>query len=298
MAPAAEPDGGNPFAGRNLYLDTRTWAADAATSLGPGTAEQRAAQQIAEVPQARWITDADSAESVDRYLDGAEAAGGLGVLVLYAIPHRDCNSYSAGGFTDAAGYQAWIRAIRAGIDRRPVAVIVEPDALASADCLSEADRIIRLSLLRYAVRTLAAEATTAVYLDGGHSRWLSDQDLATRLSMAGVQYARGFSLNVSNFLPTDEEIAYGERVSTLLGGAHYVVDTSRNGAGPAPDEPLNWCNPPARELGPAPTAATGGTHADAFLWVKHPGESDGSCRTGEPASGRWFAAYAVDLTDG
>jgi len=295
VAPGADPAGSNPFAQRSLYVDARSWAADAATTLPAGTPEQLAAQRIAAVPQARWVTDTDTRGSVDRYVSAATAAHATGALVLYAIPHRDCQSYSAGGFSDTQDYRAWVREVRAGIGRRPVAVIVEPDAITSADCLSEADRVTRLALLRDAVRTLSADPGTAVYLDGGHSRWLTARDLATRLSLVGVRGVRGFSLNVSNFLPTEEQIAYGEQVSGLLGGAHYVIDTSRNGLGPAPDEPLNWCNPAGRALGPEPTAVTAGAHADAYLWIKRPGESDGSCRPGEPVSGRWFAEYAAGL---
>lgn len=295
LAPGAEPAGTNPFAHRALYVNPEIWAAEAAATLPAGSTEQRAAQEIAAVPQAQWVTDADSRESVDRYVSAASASGATGVLVLYAIPNRDCSGYSAGGFTDPDRYRAWVREVRAGIGRRPVAVIVEPDAVTSADCLTDADRATRLTLLRDAVRTLSADASTAVYLDGGHSRWLSAQDLATRLSLVGTRGIRGFSLNVSNFLPTDEQIAYGEQVSGLLGGAHYVIDTSRNGLGPAPDEPLNWCNPAGRALGARPTAATAGAHADAYLWVKRPGESDGACRPGEPVSGLWFAEYAAGL---
>lgn len=295
LAPGAEPAGTNPFAHRALYVNPEIWAAEAAATLPAGSPEQRAAQEIAAVPQARWVTNADSRESVDRYVSAASASGATGVLVLYAIPHRDCSSYSGGGFTDPDKYRTWIREVWAGIGRRPVAVIVEPDAVTSADCLTDADRVTRLTLLRDAVRTLSADASTAVYLDGGHSRWLSAQDLATRLSLVGTRGIRGFSLNVSNFLPTDEQIAYGEQVSGLIGGAHYVIDTSRNGLGPAPDEPLNWCNPAGRALGARPTDATGGAHADAYLWIKRPGESDGACRPGEPAPGLWFGQYAVGL---
>ena len=66
----------------------------------------------------------------------------------------------------------------------------------------------------------------------------------------------------------------------------FVVDTSRNGQGPwtppagvYPD-PQDWCNPPARGLGTRPTAATGVPGLDAYLWVKVPDESDGSCTRG------------------
>jgi len=64
-----------------------------------------------------------------------------------------------------------------------------------------------------------------VYVDGGHSRWLTPDQLADRLRAVGVERARGFALNTSNFFSTDEEIGYGEAVSRLLNGAHYVVDT-------------------------------------------------------------------------
>ena len=98
--------------------------------------------------------------------------------------------------------------------------------------------------------------------------------------------------------------------------AHFVVDTSRNGQGPwsppagvYPGDPQVWCNPPGRGLGVRPTTATGDPLADAFLWVKVPGESDGSCTrsltTGggvdpewgqvDPAAGQWFPEQAVDL---
>src|SRR5205085_4301947 len=39
----------------------------------------------------------------------------------------------------------------------------------------------------------------------------------------------------------------------------------------------NWCNPPGAGNGLRPTANTGSTLLDAYLWVKIPGESDGQC---------------------
>ena len=80
----------------------------------------------------------------------------------------------------------------------------------------------------------------------------------------------------------------------LTNGAHYVIDTGRNGAGPS-DDPLYWCNPSGRALGVAPTTETAGAHADAYLWVKRPGESDGSCDRGEPAAGRFVNQFAIEL---
>jgi endoglucanase len=96
---------------------------------------------------------------------------------------------------------------------------------------------------------------------------------------------------VSNFVPTAETERYGEQIVAALGGrSHYVIDTSRNGNGEGED----WCNPPGRALGVAPTADTAGEHADAYLWIKVPGESDGAC-DGAPAGGTWMPEYALGL---
>ncbi len=35
--------------------------------------------------------------------------------------------------------------------------------------------------------------------------------------------------------------------------------------------------------------------ADALLWVKPPGESDGTCRPGEPSAGTFWVDYALGL---
>jgi endoglucanase len=116
--------------------------------------------------------------------------------------------------------------------------------------------------------------------------------MASRLASAGITAAQGFALNVSNFLTTAENVTYGEQLSALVGGRHFVIDTGRNGLGPAPD--LQWCNPAGRALGPHPTSATGHPLVDALLWVKMPGESDGACNGGK-VSGEWMPEYALGL---
>jgi endoglucanase len=116
---------------------------------------------------------------------------------------------------------------------------------------------------------------------------------------------------------------------------HFVVDTSRNGAGPWDPSPYraapydqtgdlqDWCNPPGRGAGVRPTADTGVALLDAYVWVKVPGESDGQCNRSwsyatytkpswptdaaqralfdpvreafDPAAGAWFPAMALEL---
>lgn len=289
-------DESNPLAGRPFYVDPISAAMRAAKTANPPSPELT---RIANTPQAYWLDQAFPAGSVggtvSRYVGAAQAAGATPVLALYAIPNRDCGSFAAGGFGSGAGYRQWIDAIAAGLGSMPAAVILEPDAIAMADCLSPDQRAERFALLRYAVDSLTRDPAAAVYIDGGHSRWISAEQLAAGLNEVGVSRARGFSLNTTNYYTTEEQIGYGEAVSAMTGGSHYVIDTSRNGAGPAAESPLNWCNPGGRALGVAPTTDTAGPHADAYLWVKRVGESDGSCNQGQPPAGQFVSQYAIEL---
>ncbi|KBF37886.1 cellulase CelA1 [Mycobacterium tuberculosis T92] len=289
-------DAANPLAGKPFYVDPASAAMVAARNANPPNAELTS---VANTPQSYWLDQAFPPATVGgtvaRYTGAAQAAGAMPVLTLYGIPHRDCGSYASGGFATGTDYRGWIDAVASGLGSSPATIIVEPDALAMADCLSPDQRQERFDLVRYAVDTLTRDPAAAVYVDAGHSRWLSAEAMAARLNDVGVGRARGFSLNVSNFYTTDEEIGYGEAISGLTNGSHYVIDTSRNGAGPAPDAPLNWCNPSGRALGAPPTTATAGAHADAYLWIKRPGESDGTCGRGEPQAGRFVSQYAIDL---
>jgi endoglucanase len=292
LSPVRLVSDADPFAGIPLYVNPASAAMRAAQQASPPSPELTA---IANTPQAYWIVPGSSASTVAKYTGDAQAAGAIPVLTVYGIPHRDCGSFAAGGFATADGYRSWIDGIAADVGAARAAIILEPDALAMADCLSADQRQERYDLIRYAVDALARNPSTAVYVDGGHLKWHTADDMAARLNAVDVGRARGFSLNTANFFTTADEIAYGEAISALTNGAHYVIDTSRNGAGPAPDSPLNWCNPAGRALGAAPTAATAGAHADAYLWIKRPGESDGTCDKGDPPAGTFVNQYAIEL---
>lgn len=253
---------------------------------------KRVMTKLAGTPTAAWFGNWTSnvQASVSDTVNAAAAANRLPVLVAYNIPSRDCNGYSAGGSGSADGYQAWIEAFAAGIGRHPAIVILEPDALAQITCLSASGQAARYRLLNAAVTALKANPGTRVYLDAGNPDWIAAQDMASRLQSAGIAAADGFSLNVSNFVATADNVTYGNQLSALVGGKHFVVDTSRNGNG----SDGQWCNPPGRALGAAPTSQTGDPAADYFLWVKTPGESDGTCNGG-PAAGIWWPQYAEML---
>jgi endoglucanase len=278
---------GNPLDGQNFYVNPDSMRAVAGAPSPELTA-------IANTPTAYWMDQASSPAVDAKYIASAQAAGTMPILALYGIPHRDCGSYAAGGFGSADAYKGWIDGVAAAIGGGPAAVILEPDALAMADCLSGAQRQERFDLMSYAVDTLTRNPATALYVDAGHSRWVKADEMANRLNQVGVAKARGFSLNTANFFTTGEEIGYGDAISGMTGGKPYVIDTSRNGAGPADGE-YYWCNPSGRALGAAPTTATGNGNVDAFLWVKRPGESDGSCGQGNPGAGRFVSSFAIDL---
>jgi endoglucanase len=132
-----------------------------------------------------------------------------------------------------------------------------------------------------------------VYIDAGNGNWKSPAVMADRLRKAGIELADGFSLNVSNFHSVQANVSYGQQLSRLVGGKHFVIDTSRNGRGAAVER--NWCNAPNQALGRAPTTQTGNSLVDAFLWIKTPGQSDGTCNGG-PRAGSWWAEYALELS--
>jgi endoglucanase len=251
--------------------------------------------KIATASQAIWFGNwnSDIAGAVGAKVAAASAAGAVPVLVAYNIPQRDCGGFSGGNTTTTAdAYRSWITAYAAGIGSARAIVILEPDALAGMDCLSTADRQLRMDLIRFAVQTLKASGNVRVYIDAGHARWHPASTMAPRLVGAGIALADGFSLNVSNFISDADNVAFGTQLSPLIGGKHFVIDASRNGLGPTAD--LQWCNPPGRALGRRPTLATGQALVDAYLWIKRPGESDGACN-GAPAAGVWMPEYALEL---
>jgi endoglucanase len=79
---------------------------------------------------------------------------------------------------------------------------------------------------------------------------------------------KGFFLNAKHFDWTSAEIRYGEKISPMTGGKHFVINTSTNDGGPLrPPDIVHegnevMCNPPGRGLGPRPTGDTGFSNVD------------------------------------
>ena len=258
-----------------------------ATRPGDAALMERMARQ----PVAKWVNEWVPLSEVSRTIANATATGATPVFVAYNIPNRDLGSYSAGGATDAAAYRKWIREFAAGLGGTRSIVVLEPDAVPQTYKMTEAGREERFALLRDAIGVLKA-ANAMVYLDAGNARWMSADAAAAALQSAGIADADGFSLNVSNYISTSASTAYGEQISKRTGGKHFIIDTSRNGMGGTAD--AQWCNPPGQSLGTEPTTQTNHSLVDALLWIKVPGESDGTCNGG-PRAGAWFGEYALGL---
>ena len=274
----------------SLYVDPNSDAAKQEAGMSGAAADEM--KLLASEPTASWFGNwnSDIWSAVHGTVAAAAAQNQTPVLVAYNIPARDCGGYSSGGSNRPSGYQSWIGAFANAIGSNKAVVILEPDALAEIGCLSSADQATRLSLLSGAVSALKANANTKVYIDAGHANWIDASTMASNLQKANVTQADGFSLDVSNFDATTNEISYGQQISSQTGGKHFVVDTSRNGNG----SNGQWCNPSGMAIGQKPTLSTGNSIVDAFLWIKTPGESDGNCNGG-PSAGQWWPDYALQL---
>jgi len=95
---------------------------------------------------------------------------------------------------------------------------------------------------------------------------------------------------VSNDRSSSDEMAFAKAVLNAVGDSRLraVIDTSRNGNGPAGSE---WCDPAGRAIGTPSTDQTGDGQIAAFLWVKPPGEADG-CIAG---AGQFVPQRAYEL---
>lgn len=284
---------GNALLGTKLFVAPSSPAktqADAWRRSRP--ADAALMDRIAAQPTGNWLGawNHDVRGDVARLTSAAASAGTVPLLVAYNIPDRDCGSYSAGGANGGDAYRKWIADVAAGIGGRRAVVVLEPDAVAQSSCLSAPARQARFDLLSNAVSVLK-QAGAVVYLDAGNANWVAPDEMAQRLRAAGIAQADGFSLNVSNYISTAANIAYGDKLSSRIGGKHYVIDTSRNGVASANGQ---WCNPAGQGVGAEPTTRTGHERVDAFLWVKQPGESDGTCNGG-PRAGQWWSDGALAL---
>jgi endoglucanase len=211
-----------------------------------------------------------------------------------------CGSYSDPPWR-AAAYHHWIQSLAQGVGEYRAIMFLEMDSLITVGCLSQHGLDVRLHELHDAIDILSQVPHLVVYLDAGAADAVPARQTASMLRRAGVSEIQGFFVNSTHFDWTSREIRYGQAISRMTGGKHFVVNTAENGRGPlVPRDRVDQgnevlCNPPGRGLGPKPTFDTGYRYVDAFAWIANPGKSGGQCRPGAPPTGMFWPQLALEL---
>jgi endoglucanase len=253
------------------------------------------ATKIFEKPVSFWYGERNGKEmeqidySLQRLL--RRTAPQLPVLVVYNMPNRDIGQYSKGGAKTRESYLNFLQSFADGIGNSKPILIYEPDSLTHTGDMSTEDASSRMSLMKEGLQLLTDNCEALVYIDIGHSNWLSPEEAANLLNKVSNDKVRGFAVNVSNYRTTDESMEWSLKLCEHRPQDFFVIDTSRNGNGPHGNE---WCNPPGRSVGQEPSCDTGEEQCDAFLWIKIPGESDGKLNNG-PRAGRFWGEMAEEL---
>ncbi len=306
------PPAGNPLQGARFFVDPQSEAAQAAhahpalwtIASQPGTARFGSFSY-----GSPYVPDIGTA--VSRYLTraGATEPGAVPLLATYRITQGACRrGIPNGDSTDQQqAYHDFIQGFAQGIGSYPAVLFLEEDALITTPCLNAQGLATRMAELNDAINVLTATCPhLVIYLDAGAADALHAQAAASLLQRAGVSKIEGFFLNSTHYDWTGKEIRYGETISRLTGGKHFVVNTGDAGQGPL--RPGNivkqglevLCNPVGRGLGPKPTTTTGYPNVDMFAWTSNPGESGGQCSApdslpGAPPTGQFWPGYALML---
>ncbi|KAG8164439.1 hypothetical protein KVR01_006357 [Diaporthe batatas] len=222
------------------------------------------------------------------------------------------------------------------------ALVIEPDSLPNLVTNSDLSTCQQSAQgyrdgVAYAIKQLNLP-NVVMYIDAGHGGWLGWNDnlqpgakeLANAYKAGGSpKQFRGFATNVAGWNAWDQspgefssspdaqynkcqnEKIYVDTFAPLLkqNGMpnHAIVDTGRNAVTGLRAEWGDWCNVNGAGFGVRPSSSTGDELADAFVWVKPGGESDGTSDTSatrydsfcghsdafkpSPEAGTWNQAY-------
>ena len=219
------------------------------------------------------------------------------VITTYFIKHGGgCN-----GGTNP-NFDAEVSALKDAVGNFPALIFVEEDAIDTICWRSRAAIAQREALLKDEIDQLSQLPHALLYVEGGTSDANSPAEAARVLNAADASKIRGFFTNDTHFNWAYKEIQYGNKVSALTHGLHFVVDTRGDGNGPLKNpHPVtqgneHLCNPPGRALGPMPGASDGTSygmyspHLDGFVWVTTPGESTAPTCAGDS---RHYAASGI-----
>ncbi|KAI0389833.1 1, 4-beta cellobiohydrolase [Xylariaceae sp. FL0594] len=222
------------------------------------------------------------------------------------------------------------------------ALIIEPDSLPNLVTNSNLQTCQQSKSayeegVAYALKNLNLP-NVVMYVDAGHGGWLGWNDnlkpgaeeLAKVYKNAGSpKQVRGFATNIAGWNSWDQSpgefssapdaqynkcqnektyvSTFGAALKTAGFPNHAITDTGRNGVTGLRQEWGNWCNVNGAGFGVRPTSSTGDDLADAFVWGKPGGESDGTSDTSatrydsfcgksdafkpSPEAGEWNQAY-------
>ena len=151
----------------------------------------------------------------------------------------------------------------------------------------------------------------ALAAPAGAPAWAFDENGNFHFDWLPSQYdpALGYAINYSPEYAATVTAGIQSFMGAAVANVPFVIDTSRNGQGPfraaayaaAPySQPQavisgldagNWCNGYGAGAGLRPTLDTGVPLLDAYLWIKVPGESDGTCDIAGGARAWDFTAY-------
>lgn len=244
---AANP--ANPLAGGSWAINNGFWEnghglyTDYLASIGATRSYLgRAALQ----PSALWMTGINSftPTKVPDYLRTVNPTGDPSKLAQIAVfglwPRGEDARHTPLSAAEQAHYKTWIQRVSAGIGSSRVLVALEPD-LAITTNPSAIDGVrdprVRQGLARYAAKYFHDHnPRTVVYLDAGASDWLSPGQAAGLLRRSGVRYTRGFSLDITHYTKTPDNVVQGGAIVRALAargirGKHFVIDTADNGRG-------------------------------------------------------------------
>jgi endoglucanase len=311
LALPTPPPPSDPLTGAAAFVEPKSLASNAARQYrNSHPAWSHALSVIAQQPNVQrygnW-SGPDPGLPVSQYLARASVLqpGTVPELATYYVvdAHRSapqCHHYADPPWRQGA-YHKWIQSLASGIGSYRAIVFLEMDSLITTGCLSRHGLAVRLGELHDAVNILSQLPRVVVYLDAGAGDAVPAAETASMLRRAGVARIQGFYVNSTHFDWTSHEIRYGEQISRLTGGKHFVVNTAENGRGPlVPSSRVKYgneilCNPPGRGLGPLPSFNTGAANVDAFAWIAYPGRSGGQCRPGAPPTGVFWPELAVEL---
>jgi endoglucanase len=267
-----------PFGTTPFFVRPDTIAAQWAQGADGDPRLKLVQERIANRAAARWFGAGDPADAIGDYVKSARKAGQTPVLLSFRLPGGTwCGKEPV---PSAAEYRAWIEQIAVSVAGGPAVVILEPYTLSNTSCVPVKQLESRLALLRAGVTRLSALPGVAVYLDGGQTTSDSTK-LTDVIKRAGGDAARGFVVNPGGNAPTQVAREYADRLSASLQTAgvsafHYIIDTSLSGGTEVPTKDY-VCNPAGARIGEDPAPLVGAGAADAYVWLRIPGMSDGKC---------------------